>query len=159
MCPRVRALQSFDPERGSVKAYVLNPQVNRFTTAQAVPIHHQEEQVITYAIPATLSSLKKRLNLSRIEEVLPSMRISNVTFHIIPRLCQTRLLRSLRTRSRSCQPPQRHYITSRACANLLERRRIFLMLELFRVLTILCGLHHHYFRIRFSVHTAPSLAW
>jgi hypothetical protein len=67
----------------SIKAHIINPQVHRFTTAQTVPVHHQEEQMISCALPATLSSLKERLDLSWIKEVLPSMWISDRTLHII----------------------------------------------------------------------------
>jgi hypothetical protein len=45
-------------------------------------VHHQEEQVISCALPATLSSFKESLNLSLVEEVLPPMRISDRTLHI-----------------------------------------------------------------------------
>jgi hypothetical protein len=48
-----------------------------------VPIHHQEQQVIPCALPASFRSIEEGLDLSRIEEVLPSMRISNATLHII----------------------------------------------------------------------------
>src|SRR5262245_51529192 len=82
MCPRVGALQSFDPQRSSVKAYVLNAQINRFTTAQAVAVHHQKEEVISCALATSFRSFEERLHLSWIKEVLPSMRISNTTFHI-----------------------------------------------------------------------------
>jgi hypothetical protein len=39
--------------------------------------------MISCALPASFRSFKERLDLSRIKEVLPSMRISNATFNII----------------------------------------------------------------------------
>ena len=47
-----------------------------------MPVHHQEEQVISCAIPASFRSLKEGLDLSWIKEVFPSMRIGNTTFNI-----------------------------------------------------------------------------
>ncbi|MGB8017962.1 MAG: hypothetical protein WCF80_19100 [Pseudolabrys sp.] len=45
-------------------------------------VRHQKEEVISCALPAALSSIEEGLDLSRVEEVLPSMRISNATLHI-----------------------------------------------------------------------------
>jgi hypothetical protein len=82
MCPRVRALQSFDPQRSSVKAYVRYPQVNRFTTAQAVPVHHQEQQMIPDPLATSFGSLLLRgyeaPSLSRIRAANEAPSLSRI---------------------------------------------------------------------------------
>jgi hypothetical protein len=82
MHPGIRALQSAHPQRSSIKAHILNPHVHGLATTQTVPVHHQKKEVISCALPAALSSFQKGLDLSRIEEVLPSMRISDRTLYI-----------------------------------------------------------------------------
>jgi hypothetical protein len=82
MRPRVRAFQSFDPQHSSVKAHVFNSQVNGLTTAQAVSVHHQKEEMISHPLATGLGSFEERLHLRRIKKILPSMKIGNVTLHI-----------------------------------------------------------------------------
>jgi hypothetical protein len=47
-----------------------------------VPVHHQKEEMVACALPTSLRSFKEPLHLSWIKEVLPSMWISDATFHI-----------------------------------------------------------------------------
>jgi hypothetical protein len=47
-----------------------------------VPVHHQKEKMVACALATTFGSFKEGFDLSWIKEVLPSMWISNATFHI-----------------------------------------------------------------------------
>jgi len=47
-----------------------------------MPVHHQEEQVISCALATGFGSFEERLDLGWVEKVLPPMRVGNVTLHI-----------------------------------------------------------------------------
>jgi hypothetical protein len=84
MHPRVRTLQSADPKRSSIKTHIINSQVCGFTTAEAMPVHHQEEKMVPRAMTPSLGGFKEGLHLAWVEEVFSSVWISAglLTLHI-----------------------------------------------------------------------------
>src|SRR5262249_28289497 len=79
---RVRAFEPTNPYRSSIKAHILNTKIDSFTAPEAMPTHHQEQQMISGPLPASLSCLQECLDLCGIEKILWSMGIGR-TLNII----------------------------------------------------------------------------
>jgi hypothetical protein len=60
MHPRIRTLQPAHPQRSSVKTHIINSQVYRFTAPQPMPVHHQEEKMVSGTLPPSFCSFKER---------------------------------------------------------------------------------------------------
>jgi hypothetical protein len=48
-----RVLQPLDPQPRLLEVHLIAPQTYRIRYPQAVPVYHQEQQMITNAVPAT----------------------------------------------------------------------------------------------------------
>jgi hypothetical protein len=83
MHPAIRSLQPSDPDGSSIKADILDPQINRFAASETVTIHHQKQQMIPYALASSLSGIEKQFHLGWIKEVLWSVWIGGRTLNII----------------------------------------------------------------------------
>jgi hypothetical protein len=52
----IGALQPSNPKRSSIKAHIINAQINGFASAQPMPVHHQEEEMIPGTLPTSFRS-------------------------------------------------------------------------------------------------------
>jgi hypothetical protein len=53
---RETVLQARDPNAGLRKVQIGSPQRDGFRDAQAVALHHQDKQVVAYAVPSSFGS-------------------------------------------------------------------------------------------------------
>ena len=70
---REAVLGALHPQPRLIEVHIVAPQSHRFGDAQAVPVHHQHEQVVAGAVPALLRRVEDAVDLLRAQEVFVAL--------------------------------------------------------------------------------------
>lgn len=62
-----RILDALDPETRLLEVQCLQAQRDGFRDTKAVPVHHQQQEMVPNTVSAILGSSKQTVNLARIE--------------------------------------------------------------------------------------------
>ena len=85
---RQATFESPNPHPGAPQVQVLAPHADGFADAQAVAIHHEQDEEIPHAVAALFTRLKERVHFAVAQEVasalMPVRQPDISTFYILP---------------------------------------------------------------------------